>query len=383
MAPNSEAPTEMLWYNPELKAMNGAEDATHTLHNTYSLRGAKVRDPLAWSKYLNQAIELWGDDVEVLYNMHHWPVWGNDTVVNHLVLQRDLYRFINDQTLNLANQGYVPVEIAAMIQLPAVQQQTWSSRGYYGTLSHDVKATYDLYLGWFDGNPAHLDELPPVEASTKYVELMGGADAVLAAAQEAYDNGEYRWVAQLVNHVVFADPDNTDAKLLQAAALEQLGYQAESGPWRNFYLSGAEELRNGVDDSAGAGFRGGLEVLRVVQLDELLDFMGIHLNASRAEGKSIVLNWVFNDRPTDGDQNLAVTTLGNSVINHVIGKQSPDAVATITVGAESVGNILLGNSTAQAEIDAGRLTIDGNVLAVLEFFSLMEGFPSNFNIVTP
>lgn len=202
--------------------------------------------------------------MEVLYNMHHWPVWGNDTVVNHLVLQRDLYRFINDQTLNLANQGYVPVEIAAMIQLPAVQQQTWSSRGYYGTLSHDVKATYDLYLGWFDGNPAHLDELPPVEASTKYVELMGGADAVLAAAQEAYDNGEYRWVAQLVNHVVFADPDNTDAKLLQAAALEQLGYQAESGPWRNFYLSGAEELRNGVDDSAGAGFRGGLEVLRVV-----------------------------------------------------------------------------------------------------------------------
>ena len=383
MAPNSEAPTEMLWYNPELKAMNGAEDATHTLHNTYSLRGAKVRDPLAWSKYLNQAIELWGDDVEVLYNMHHWPVWGNDTVVNHLVLQRDLYRFINDQTLNLANQGYVPVEIAAMIQLPAVQQQTWSSRGYYGTLSHDVKATYDLYLGWFDGNPAHLDELPPVEASTKYVELMGGADAVLAAAQEAYDNGEYRWVAQLVNHVVFADPDNTDAKLLQAAALEQLGYQAESGPWRNFYLSGAEELRNGVDDSAGAGFRGGLEVLRVVQLDELLDFMGIHLDASRAEGKSIVLNWVFNDRPTDGDQNLAVTTLGNSVINHVIGKQSPDAVATITVGAESVGNILLGNSTAQAEIDAGRLTIDGDVLAVLEFFSLMEGFPSNFNIVTP
>ena len=383
MAPNSEAPTEMLWYNPELKAMNGAEDATHTLHNTYSLRGAKVRDPLAWSKYLNEAIELWGDDVEVLYNMHHWPVWGNDTVVNHLVLQRDLYRFINDQTLNLANQGYVPVEIAAMIQLPAVQQQTWSSRGYYGTLSHDVKATYDLYLGWFDGNPAHLDELPPVEASTKYVELMGGADAVLAAAQEAYDNGEYRWVAQLVNHVVFADPDNTDAKLLQAAALEQLGYQAESGPWRNFYLSGAEELRNGVDDSAGAGFRGGLEVLRVVQLDELLDFMGIHLDASRAEGKSIVLNWVFNDRPSDGDQNLAVTTLGNSVINHVIGKQSPDAAATITVGAEPVGNILLGNSTAQAEIDAGRLTIDGNVLAVLEFFSLMEGFPSNFNIVTP
>ena len=383
MAPDSEAPTEMLWYIPELKALNGAEDATHTLHNTYSLRGAKVRDPLAWSKYLNEALELWGDDVEVLYNMHHWPFWGNATVVDHLTLQRDLYRFINDQTLNLANLGYVPLEIAEMIELPQAQQQTWSSRGYYGTMSHDVKATYDLYLGWFDGNPAHLNELPPVEASTKYVELMGGAANVLSEAQTAYDNGEYRWVAQLVNHVVFADPDNRDALLLQADALEQLGYQAESGPWRNFYLSGAEELRNGIDDSAGAGFRGGLEVLRVVELEELLDFMGIHIDAARAEGKSNEFNWIFNDRSSENNQNEAVTTLSNSVVNHVIGKQSPDADATITLGAESLGTILLGDSTVQLELDAGRITIEGSVAEVLEFFALLEPFPSNFNIVTP
>ncbi len=383
MAPNSEAPSEMLWYNPDLKAMNGAEDATHTLHNTYSLRGAKVRDPLAWSKYLNEALDRWGDDVEVLYNMHHWPVWGNSEVVDHLKLQRDLYRFINDQTLNLANRGYVPLEIAEMIELPEVQQQTWSSRGYYGSLSHDVKATYDLYLGWFDGNPAHLHELPPVEASTKYVELMGGADQVLAAAQEAYDNGDYRWVAQLVNHVVFADPDNTDAKLLQAAALEQLGYQAESGPWRNFYLTGAEELRNGIDSSAGATFKGGLEVLSVIELEELFDFLAIHLNASRAEGKTIVLNWVFNDRPSENNQNEFITNLENSVVNHTVGKQSSDAAATISIGSDTLGEILLGDTTIQLAIQNGEVTIDGSVVKVIEFFSLLQPFPSHFNIVTP
>ena len=383
MAPNSEAPSEMLWYNPDLKAMNGAEDAAHTLHNTYSLRGAKVRDPLAWSKYLNEALDRWGDDIEVLYNMHHWPFWGNAEVVDHLKLQRDLYRFINDQTLNLANRGYVPLEIAEMIELPAVQQQNWSSRGYYGTLSHDVKATYDLYLGWFDGNPAHLHELPPVEASIKYVELMGGADKVLAAAQEAYDNGEYRWVAQLVNHVVFAEPDNTDAKLLQAAALEQLGYQAESGPWRNFYLTGAEELRNGVNTSAGATFKGGLEVLGVIELEELFDFLAIHLNASRAGGKTIVLNWVFNDRPSANNENKFVSNLENSVVNHTAGKQSPDAAATITIGTETLGQILLGQTTIQQGINSGKVTIDGSVTKVIEFFALLQPFPSNFNIVTP
>ncbi|MDX1416976.1 MAG: alkyl sulfatase dimerization domain-containing protein [Candidatus Promineifilaceae bacterium] len=383
MAPNSEAPSEMLWYNTELKAMNGAEDATHTLHNTYSLRGAKVRDPLAWSKYLNEALVRWGGDVEVLYNMHHWPVWTNAEVVDHLKLQRDLYRFINDQTLNLANRGYVPVEIAEMIELPEVQQQTWSSRGYYGTMNHDVKATYDLYLGWFDGNPANLHTLPPVDASKKYVELMGGAEQVLAAAQEAFDNGDYRWVAQLVNHVVFADPNNRDAKLMQADALEQLGYQAESGPWRNFYLTGAEELRNGVDTSAGATFEGGLEVLSVIELEELFDFLAIHLNASKAEGKMIVLNWVFNDKPAQNDANKFVTNLENSVVNHTQGQQSPDAAATITIGTETLGQILLGQTTIQVAINDGKVTIDGSIVKVIEFFSMLQSFPSNFNIVTP
>jgi alkyl sulfatase BDS1-like metallo-beta-lactamase superfamily hydrolase len=377
LVPNTEAPAEMMWYMPELKALNGAEDATQTMHNVYSLRGAKVRDPLAWSKYLNQALAQWGGEVEVLYNMHHWPVWGNDAVVEHLQLQRDLFRFMHDQTLNLANQGYTPREIAEMIQLPAVQRQTWSSRGYYGSLSHNVKAIYDLYLGWFDGNPANLNPLPPVESSTKYVELMGGTAKVLEEAQKAYDRGEYRWVAELVNHVVFADPNNEAARLLQADALEQLGYQAESGPWRNFYLTGADELRNGVQASPGTSATAKLQILSQIEVAEVFDFLGIHLNAQRAAGKAILLNWQLQ-----GKGEAYYTELIHSVINNTTG-QAPNADATITIAQNTLAEIITGGLTAQEAIDAGRVSITGDKAKVLEFFSLLETFDSDFNIVTP
>lgn len=190
-------------------------------------------------------------------------------------------------------------------------------------------------------------------------------------------------VAQLVNPVVFADPDNMDARLLQAAALEQPGYQAESGPWRNFYLTGAEELRYGVDSSAGATLKGGLEVLSVIELVELFAFLAIHLDASRAEGKEIVLNWIFNERPSANNQNQFVTTLKNSVVNHTAGTQSPDAAATISIGTELLGQILLGDTTIQQGIRSGKVTMDGSVPRVLEFFSLLQPFPSNFDMVTP
>jgi alkyl sulfatase BDS1-like metallo-beta-lactamase superfamily hydrolase len=235
----------MLWYIEEKKAIAAAEDVTHTLHNTYSLRGAKIREPLPWSKYINEALVMWGDDAEVLFAQHHWPTWGNENITDLMKKQRDLYRYINDQTLNMMNQGMTMREIAEEFELPEGLANFWANRGYYGSVYHDVAATYVLYLGWFDGNPATLHELPPVEASVNYVGFMGGADAVLEKAQASFDKGDYRWVAQVVNHVVFADPDNQDAKNLQADALEQLGYQAESGPWRNFYLTGAQELRTG------------------------------------------------------------------------------------------------------------------------------------------
>jgi alkyl sulfatase BDS1-like metallo-beta-lactamase superfamily hydrolase len=246
LAPDTEAPAEMHWYIEQFKAVTAAENCCHTLHNTYTLRGAKIRDPLAWSKYLNQTIQLWGNKTEVLYGMHHWPSWGRSRILEMLEKGRDGYRFIHDQTLRLANQGYTPVEIAEMLDFPTELAQHWALRGYYGTLNHNVKATYVGYLGWFDGNPATLHVLPPEVGSKKYVEYMGGAEEVLRKAREAFDQGEYRWVAEVVNHVVFADSQNLSARSLQADALEQMGYQAESGPWRNFYLTGAKELREGV-----------------------------------------------------------------------------------------------------------------------------------------
>ena len=223
-----------------------AEIASHTLHNVYTLRGAKIRDALAWSRHINEAIHLFGGEAEVVFASHHWPTWGNAEILRFLKGQRDLYRYIHDETLRLANHGYGPAEIAEMVELPAGIAGSFANRGYYGSVSHNVKAVYTYYLGFFDGNPATLHQLPPVEGARKAVEYMGGADAVLARARADFEKGEYRWVAQAVNYVVFADPDNAAARELQADTLEQLGYQAENGTWRNFYLSAARELRDGV-----------------------------------------------------------------------------------------------------------------------------------------
>ncbi|MQV61016.1 alkyl/aryl-sulfatase, partial [Sinorhizobium meliloti] len=278
MAPGSEAPSEMLWYIEEKKAIQTSEDATHTLHNTYSLRGAKIREPLPWSKYLNQALTMWGDEAEIIFAQHHWPTWGNDNVKELLSKQRDLYRYINDQTLHMVNQGMTMREIAEAFKLPDSLAKFWANRGYYGSVYHDVAATYVLYLGWFDGNPSTLHELPPAEASKKYVEFMGGADAVLEKARKSYEQGEYRWVAQVANHVVFADPNNQDAKNLTADALEQLGYQAESGPWRNFYLTGAKELRDGVTELPTPN-TASPDTVRAMSLDLFFDYLGVRLNS--------------------------------------------------------------------------------------------------------
>ena len=294
MAPGSEAPSEMLWFIEEKAAMEAAEDATHTLHNTYSLRGAKIREPLPWSKYLNEALTMWGDKAEVVFAQHHWPTWGNDNARELLEKQRDLYRFINDETLRKLNQGETMREIAEDFTLPDSLGHFWANRGYYGSIYHDVAATYVLYLGWFDGNPATLHELPPVEASVKYVEFMGGADAVLAQAQKSYDAGDYRWVAQVVHHVVFADPDNQAARDLEADALEQLGYQAESGPWRNFYLTGAQELRNGVAELPTPN-TASPDTIRAMSLDLFFDYLGVRLNAGKAGEATARLNFDFSD----------------------------------------------------------------------------------------
>jgi alkyl sulfatase BDS1-like metallo-beta-lactamase superfamily hydrolase len=376
-APGTEAPTEMLFLIKEKKALNAAEDATHTLHNTYTLRGAKIRNPLAWSKFLNQALDMWGDKAEVLFGMHHWPVWGKAAIREHLELQRDMYRYINDETLRLANEGYTMTEIAEQIELPKPIASHFSNRGYYGSVSHDVKATYVLYLGWFNGNPATLHELTPVDASKRYVEMMGGTDALLKKAKEYYDKGEYRWVAQVVNHAVFADPGNQAAKDLEADALEQLGYQAENGPWRNFYLTGAKELREGIA-KLPAPNTASPDTVRAMSLDQFFDFLAMKLDGPKAAGQHIALNFDFPDT-----KEKYMVEMVNGVLNHTPGRQAKNADATITLSRETLNQIVLKQTTLKDAIGAGSVKITGSEAKLNEMLSYLDTFEFWFPIVTP
>lgn len=377
LAPDSEAPSEMFFYIPKYQALCTAEDATHTLHNVYSLRGAKIRDALAWSKYLNEALYLWGNKSKVLFAPHHWPVWGEKNIIHHLKMQRDLYRFINDQTLRLANHGYTMTQIAEMIKLPKALAQYWSNRGYYGTLNHDVKATYVKYLGYFNGNPATLYVLPPVPASQHYVDYMGGADAILKKAQEDYKAGHYRWVAEVLNHVVFADPNNQAARNLEADALEQLGYQAESGPWRNFFLSGAKELREGVK-KASAPDTASPDTIRAMSLDLLFDYLGVRLNSNKAGDKKIIMNLEFPDT-----HQKYVLELENGTLNHTSGMKNKDADATMTLNRETLNQILLKKESLQDAINSGKVKVQGSKEKISEFLGMLDTFNFWFNIVTP
>ncbi len=377
MAHGSEAPSEFIFYMPQKKILNAAEIATFMLHNTYTLRGARIRDPLAWSKYLNDAINRWGSDIEILYNQHQWPVWGRERAVGHLKLQRDMYRFINDETLRLANKGYNKEEIAEMVVLPRAIEQSFAARGYYGSFSHNIKGTYALYLGWFDANPASLNPLPRREAAKRYVEMMGGADALLEKARTFYTAGDYRWVAEVANHAVYADPSNQAAKNLVADAFEQLGYQAESGVWRNFYLAGAQELRNGV---AALPAPNSLtpDTLRATSLDLFFDFLSVRLDRSKVEGKSFALNFNF---PDVGE--TYALELSNNVLNNSKGVQLANADATFTLDRKTLDAITLGQKKMPEAIAAGEVKIEGDGKKLGELFGSLGQFDFWFNIVTP
>lgn len=377
MAPGSEAPAEMLWFIEEKKVIQTAEDVTHTLHNTYSLRGAKIREPLPWSKYINEAINLWGDKAEVLMAQHHWPTWGNDKVNKLMKSQRDLYRYINDQTLRMANEGLTRDEIAAQFKLPPSLATMWANRGYYGSVSHDVKATYVLYLGWFDGNPATLDELPPEDAAKKYVEYMGGADSILQKARADYDKGNYRWVAQVVSKVVFADPDNKAARNLEADALEQMGYQAESGPWRNFYLTGAQELRNGVKQLPTPN-TASPDTVRAMTPEMFFDYLALHINGEKAANAKAVLNVDFG-----GDGGKYKLELENGVLNHTANSEAQNADATLTLSRETLNKVILKEETLKQAQDKGEVKITGDAGKVNELLGYMDKFEFWFNMVTP
>src|SRR5450759_5058869 len=311
VTPGTEAPAEMNFFFPGMSALCMAENCSHNLHNLLTLRGAQVRDARAWSHYLCEAIELYADKADMVFTSHHWPVWGRDDLVRYMARQRDMYRYLHDQTVRLMNSGYTGIEIAEMMELPPSLSREWYNRGYYGSVSHNVKAVYQRYMGWFDGNPANLHPLPPVESGRRYVEFMGGAESLLSKAKAAFDAGEYRWVAQVVNHLVFADPDNEEARALQADALEQMGYQSENATWRNFYLTGAMELRDGVAPAVSAS-ESGTDIIKSLSPDMILDYMAIHVDPEKAAGKSIAVGVDFTDT---GQQ--FVLTLENSVLNHV------------------------------------------------------------------
>ncbi|MDO5484151.1 MAG: alkyl sulfatase dimerization domain-containing protein, partial [Desulfovibrionaceae bacterium] len=391
LTPDTEAPAEMHWYIPALKALTAAENCTHTMHNLYTLRGAKTRDPMRWARALDATLQLWGHEAEVLYGMHHWPVWGTERIHGILSQSRDLYRYIHDQTLRLANKGLTMQEIADSLRLPPELANNFALRGYYGSVSHNVRAVYNLYLGWFDGNPAHLNPLAPEAAAQQYVRYIGGAEAVIQRAREDFARGEYRWVAQVLDHVIFADPNNKAARELAADALEQLGYQAESGPWRNFYLSGARELRSLPSWQAKKARHSIAAQATTLPPAMFFEYLGIRLDAPKVTGQRLALDVEI----TDLKQRWRLE-LGNGVLQawrmvddvaqasaHGLDQQSTQLMALASSQAKPdvrlcapwpvVSKVLSGQTPLQEAQKQGILNGDaaalGNLLAALENFT--------------
>ncbi|MBK8989210.1 MAG: MBL fold metallo-hydrolase [Chloroflexi bacterium] len=379
LTPGTEAPAEMNFLFPQHRVLCMAENVSHNMHNLYTLRGAQVRNPKVWAHYIDEAIELFDGRYDTIFSSHHWPTWGAEAGVEYLKKQRDMYKYLHDETMRLANQGYTLLEIPEIVesQLPADLFHAWYNRGYYGTVSHNVKAVYQHYLGFFDGNPATLQPLPPEAAGKKYVEFMGGADNLLAKARESFDKGEYRWVAQVVNHLVFADPNNKAAHDLQADTLEQLGYQAESGPWRNFYLSAAKELRDGVLDLA-APKTASPDVIKAMSLEMFFDLLAVRLIGPKAAGRVITLNAHFTDI-----QAQYVLTVENGVLHYAKDKQAAQADATLITTRTALDEILLGEATLAEKAAAGQARVEGSQEKLIEFLSLLDNFEFWFNIVTP
>src|SRR5438552_6886948 len=377
MAPNSEAPAEMHFFIPRYKLLNLAENCTHNFHNLLPFRGADVRDALAWSKYLGEALQMWRGKAEAMCGQHHWPVWGVERIDTMIRQQRDLYKFAHDQTIRLMNHGLTATEIAETIRLPASLEGAWHGRGYYGHIRHNVKAIYQKYLGWYDANPVNLDPLPPVEAGKKYVEYMGGGEAILARARRDFVKGEFRFVAQAVSHLVFAELDNQAARALLADRFEQLRYAAESATWRNAYLFGAQELRQGMPKTPPRPPMP-RETLAALRTGQLWDVLGVRLNGPKAEGKHIVLNWKF----TDTKENF-VLTLENCALTYAEGVQAERADAGFTLPRGTLDEVIAKQTSFPEAVASGKIKFTGNAMRLAELMALMDEFPRMFEIVEP
>jgi alkyl sulfatase BDS1-like metallo-beta-lactamase superfamily hydrolase len=360
---------------PDHDALCIAENATHNLHNLLTLRGAPVRDPHAWAHYLNETIELFGDRFDVMFAQHHWPRWGRERAIDMLAKQRDLYGYLHDQTLRLMNQGHTGAEIAERLELPPTLEQEWHCRGYYGSLNHNVKAVYQRYMGWYDGNPAKLWPHPPEPAAERYVDYMGGADAVLSKAEQAFENGDFRWVAEVVSHVVFADPSNGAARELKARALEQLAYGAENATWRNVFLMGAKELREGVAEGGNPVVSP--DMVAGLADHQIFEAMAVRLDGPRAAEHTLTINWNFKGGDT------YVLQLSNGVLKHLVGDARAEADASLTVSRESINRLLAEETTVPELLQAGAIELDGDLMAVGTLFGLLDEVDFGFAIVEP
>lgn len=378
LAPETEAPAEMMFYLPTHRALNVADNACAGLHNLYTLRGAEVRDARAWSRALDIMLNRFADRTDVLFGGHHWPRFGAARIRDYLTAQRDAYQFIHDQTLRLINNGLTPREIAETLRLPKSIACHWYVRDYYGTVAHNAKAVYQKYLGWFDGHPANLHPLPPAQSGPLYVEFMGGPDALMTKARKAFAGGQYRFVAEVLAHLVFADPEREDARALQADALEQLGYQAESAAWRNVYLTGARELREPVAGRTAAAAPVPISPLAaMLPVTQIFDALAVALDASAAEDKTLTIAWQF----TDGD-GVVLMRLENAVLRHWPGRDEP-ADVRITLTRKILLDLLARHLDLPAAMATGALVIEGDGGRLSEFFSLFRQPDPRFAIVTP
>ena len=373
--PGAEAPAELTFFIPEKKAYGGAENLAQTMHNLLPVRGAKVRDALRWSEYMDQALEQTAG-TEVYFGQHNWPIWGNAHIQDFIKAHRDVYKYTHDQTVRLINAGYTRNEIADKIKLPKSLEDHFGARGYYGDLRHNVRAVYQFYLGAYDGNPANLNPLPPQESAKHYLELLGGADKAVAAAQTAYDKGEYRWAAELLNHAVFGDPSSKAAKELLAKTYDQMGYMSEAATWRNSYLTAAAELRNGPP-AKGVSRAGFVEMLMQTPVERFLEAMAAGLDGPTADGKNLKVNLVLSDI-----KESYVLWIENAVLHYKKAAPATDANATLTLTKSIFIKMMAVTAGVKDTLLSDDLKIDGSKIDLARFFGLIDKAPGNFAIVT-
>lgn len=370
LTPGTEAPAEMNAYFPKYRALWMAENCTGTLHNLYTLRGAEVRDANDWAKYIIEADQRFCDKTDVVFQSHNWPHWGEE-IHDYLLNTAAIYKFIHDQTLHYMNQGYTSTEVAAMLTLPEKLEKVWYTRPYYGTLAHNAKAVYQKYLGWYDANPVNLNPLPPSDTAKKLVEYLGSTDAVLRKARKDFEKGDYQWVAQITKELVFADPSNQKARNLCADALEQLGYQAESGAWRNAYLMGAAELRKGNLSGLARTANGLGSAMKEMTVDMLLDYISILTDANAAQNDDVTLNLIV----TDVNEKFYVTRK-NGILLSYSGENRPDAQATVTCKRLQLLALMQGQQ-------AGQVQVNGDATALKRLLAYASKFEKTFNVIEP